>query len=53
MPVKIKKLSNGEVQVSTPRGIKSKGTTMKKATAQQRLLMAIEHGWKPTRKREK
>lgn len=43
MPVKIKKLKNGKVQVRTPNGIKSKGTTLKKAKLQERLLNAIEH----------
>ncbi len=42
MPVKITKL-NGKVSVRTPGGIKSKGTSLKKAKAQQRLLNAIEH----------
>ena len=42
MPVKLKKVKGG-IQVRTPGGIKSKATTLKKATAQQRLLNAIEH----------
>lgn len=41
MPVRLKKVKGG-IQVSTPGGIKSKKTSLKKAKAQQRLLMAIE-----------
>ena len=46
MPVSIKK-ENGKYQVATPHGVKSKGTTLKKAKAQERLLNAVEHGWTP------
>lgn len=48
MPVKITKTDNG-YKVSTPNGIKSKNTTLKKAKSQMRLLNAIDHGWKPSR----
>jgi hypothetical protein len=47
MPVKISKTAKG-YKVSTPNGTKAKGTTLQKAKAQERLLNAIEHGWKPT-----
>ena len=47
MPVTLKKV-NG-FQVSTPGGVKAKGTTEKKAKAQGRLLKAIERGFKPTK----
>jgi hypothetical protein len=50
MPVKLRKLTSGKVQVSTPNGIHAKGTTMEKAMAQERLLNAVEHGWKPSGK---
>jgi len=53
MPVKITKLGGGKVRVSTPGGVKSKSTTMKKAQAQRRLIHGIEHGWKPTGKPSK
>lgn len=43
MPVKLRKLKGGKVQVSTPHGVKAKGTSLKKAKAQQRLLNAIDH----------
>jgi len=48
MPVRIKKLKGGRYKVSTPGGTKSKGTTLKKAKSQERLLRGVEHGWKPT-----
>lgn len=51
MPVKIKKTKKG-YRVSTPGGVKARGTTKKKAEAQARLLRAVEHGWKPTKKRK-
>jgi len=53
MPVKIRKLKSGKYRVSTPRGTKSKGTTKKKAKAQKRLLNAIDHGFKPTKRKKK
>lgn len=51
MPVKIKKTKGGKYRVSTPSGTKAKATTKKKAEAQKRLLNAVEHGWKPTKRR--
>jgi len=48
MPVAIKKTDG--YQVSTPGGVKAKGTTKKKAQRQANLLRAVEHGWKPTGK---
>lgn len=50
MPVKVKK-KGGKYQVSTPHGVKAKGTTKAKAAKQKRLLNAVEHGWKPTKKK--
>jgi hypothetical protein len=52
MPVKIKKVKGG-VRVSTPNGVKSKKTTMKKAKKQRNLLNAIEHGWVPAKRKKK
>ena len=46
MPVSIKKVAGG-YRVSTPRGTKAKHTTKAKAQAQERLLNAVEHGWRP------
>jgi hypothetical protein len=51
MPVKIKKVDG--YQVSTPNQVHAKGTTKAKAKAQERLLNAVEHGWKPTGKKSK
>lgn len=48
MPVKTKKTKEGKYQVSTPNGVHAKGTTLEKAQAQERLLNAVDHGWKPT-----
>lgn len=50
MPEKIRKLQSGKYRVSTPGGVKAKGTTKAKAESQARLLRAVEHGWKPTGK---
>ena len=51
MPVTVTK-KDGGYSVSTPGGVKAKHTTKRKAMAQQRLLNAVEHGWKPTGKPE-
>jgi len=49
-PVRITK-TDGKYKVSTPHGTKAKGTTKAKAEKQKRLLNAIEHGWKPTKRK--
>lgn len=46
MPVSIKKKGN-KYQVRTPNMVHAKGTTLEKAKAQERLLNAIDNGWKP------
>ena len=51
MPVKIVKVRKGVFRVSTPGGVKAKGTTMTKARRQARLLRGVEHGFKPTGKK--
>lgn len=48
MPAKLKKVKGG-YQVTTPKAVHAKRTTLKKAKAQQRLLNALDHGWTPTR----
>ena len=53
MPAKVRKLKSGKFQVKTPNGVHAKGTTKKKAVAQQRLLNAIDHGFTPTQNRVK
>lgn len=50
MPVKIRKTDH-KYRVSTPGGVKAKGTTKAKAQSQSNLLRGIEHGWKPTGKK--
>lgn len=50
MPGKISKVRGG-YKVSTQGGTKAKRTTKAKAEAQVRLLRAVEHGWKPTKKK--
>ena len=52
MPVKIRKVGS-KYQVSTPGGVKSKGTTKAKAESQARLLRGVDRGWKPTGKKKK
>lgn len=53
MPVTKKRIKGGKVRVSTPGGVKAKATTPEKAAAQERLLNAIEHGWKPNKRKSK
>jgi hypothetical protein len=48
MPAKVTKLRGGGSRVKTPNAVHAKRTTKKKAEAQQRLLNAIDHGFKPT-----
>lgn len=51
MPAKLTKLSSGKVRVSTPGGVKAKAATPENARRQRRLLNAVDHDFKPTRKR--
>jgi hypothetical protein len=51
MPVKIRKTGPGKYRVSTPGGVKAKGTIKAKAVKQARLIRAVKHGFKPTRKK--
>jgi hypothetical protein len=54
MPVKVTKNKGGTYKVTTPGGVKSKGTSKAKAEAQERLLNAVEHSdWEPTGKKAK
>lgn len=54
MPVKIRKTKKGKFRVSTPGGVKARGTTKAKAKAQKRLLNAVEHNpdFKPRKKKK-
>jgi hypothetical protein len=47
MPAKVTKKKSGCYSVKTPNGTHAKCTTKDKAKAQQRLLNAIDHGYKP------
>jgi hypothetical protein len=51
MPVKITPAGKSKVKFATPNGVKAKTTTPEKAKAQERLLNAADHGWKPTGKK--
>ncbi len=50
MPVRIRKTKGG-YRVSTPNAVHAKSTSKKKALAQKRLLNAIDHGWRPTKRK--
>lgn len=50
MPYTMRKLPSGKVRVSTPGGVKSRGSTPANAQRQVNLLRGIEHGWRPTGK---
>lgn len=49
MPTKIRKVPGG-YRVSHGGVVSAKKTSKKKAKAQERLLRAIAHGWKPGKK---
>ncbi|HLE52714.1 MAG TPA: hypothetical protein VI755_11665 [Anaerolineales bacterium] len=53
MPVKIRKLKGGKFRVRIGRRVLAKRTTKTKAMKQARLLRAIDHGFKPRRKRKR
>lgn len=47
MPVNIKPLGGGRFQVRTPNMIHAKSTSLANAKSQERLINAVDHGWKP------
>ncbi len=51
MPVRVRKASGGRYRVTDAGKVTAKGTSKAKATRQARLLRAVAHGWKPTRRR--
>lgn len=57
MPVTKRKITEGKnkgkYRVSTPSGVKAKATSKEKADAQDRLLRAIDHGFVPSKKKNK
>ena len=52
MPYKMREVK-GAFKVTSPHGTKAKRTTKKKAMRQMKLLRALEHGWKPSRRGKK
>lgn len=48
MPYTAHTLKSGKVEVTSPHGVKSHGSTPENAKKQMRLLRAVEHGWTPT-----
>ena len=48
MPYTERKLSSGKVQIRSPHGVKSYGSTPENAQKQLNLLRAVDHGWHPT-----
>ena len=42
MPVKLTRLPSGKIKVTTPGGVKSKATSIKKALAQKRIIEAAD-----------
>jgi hypothetical protein len=51
MPVKVRKIRGG-YRVSTPGGVKAHKTSRKKALRLARLLRAVDHGYKPRKRRK-
>lgn len=53
MPEKLTKNSDGTYKVTGPSGVHAKSSTKENAKAQIKLLNAIEHGFKPSKKKDK
>lgn len=51
MPYTLHNLAKNKVSVTSPNGVRAKSTTASKAKKQIRLLNAIDHGFKPTRRK--
>lgn len=51
MPWHKTKLPNGKVRVSSPGGVRSRGTSEANANKQIALLRAIEHGFDPDKEK--
>lgn len=52
MPVKVRKAGK-KYRVTHGGKVSAKGTSKKKAEKQAKLLRAVAHGWKPTRKKKR
>lgn len=51
MPVHIERLPDGKYMVSHGGKVSAKATTLKKALAQKRLILAASNGWRPGMKK--
>lgn len=47
MPVRVTRTKGGRFRVTDGGRVTARGTTKGKATRQARLLLALQHGWKP------
>ena len=52
MPARVNKVKGG-YSVRTPNGVHAKRTTKAKATSQAKLINAIDHGFKPRKRKAK
>jgi hypothetical protein len=50
MPYKVSKVKGG-YRVTSPHGVKAKHSSKSNVKKQLRLLRAIEHGWKPSKRK--
>jgi hypothetical protein len=53
MPATKRKEPGDGYTVSTPNGVKGRHMTLRNANAQIRLLNAVDHGFKPDRKKKR
>ena len=53
MPAEITKQMNGKYMVRSSGGIHGRDMTRRNAEKQRNLLNAIEHGWRPTKRKNK
>ena len=53
MPVTIRKKKGGKYEVRTPNKVHSKGTSLKNAKAQKKIIDAADHGHPFTKKKKR
>ena len=53
MPYKVRKTKAGKYRVTSPNGVKARGTSKRKALSQVRLLNMIKHGKRVRKRRRK
>lgn len=51
MPIRIRKRKNGKYRVTDKGRVTARHTSKAKAKRQADLIRAVDHGWKPTRRR--